>query len=169
MSEQVNKMSERTEDEIRAAVFKLRTEKRMTLRQIADELGIALGRVGEMLKGVSATGEVVELLAEKKQTQTVRHVISDECEGKLYFISIGEGVSDVNKWIEENLLPWYAAKSKLEWKTQTKFTPSEFLIMFDLLMLDTIQLRQLKAQLGANQQAVAPTVQTPNKVGVKPQ
>lgn len=167
-------MAERSEDEIRAAAFKLRTEKRMTHRQIADELGIALGRVGEMLKGVPASGGD-EISEEKKASQQfMPMLVSKEHVAKLYALAMDEGFDDVNEWIKASLLPWYTVKRDFEWKLRVKLNAQEFSTYIQACMIDSIELRELKAKLGAmsNQpvgvtQSVSVPVQQVNKGEVK--
>jgi len=143
----VNKMTERSEDELRAAAFKLRTEKRMTHRQIADELGIALGRVGEMLKGVAASGPMEEPSEQKKPPQFIPMLISKEHVAKLYALAMDEGFDDVNEWLKLVLLPWYGVKRDFEWKLRIKIVPHEFAAYVETAMTDSIDLKQLKAKL----------------------
>ena len=170
----MNKLTEHSEDEIRAAAFKLRTEKRMTHRQIADELGIALGRVGEILKGVLASGVDESLLEKKSPPQFIPMLVSKEHVAKLYALAMDEGFDDVNEWIKANMLPWYSIKRDFEWKLRVKLNAQEFATYIQACMIDSIELRELKQKLGAmsNQpvgvaQSVSVPVQQVNKGEVK--
>jgi len=169
-------MTERSEDEIKATAFKLRTEKRMTLRQIADELGIALGTVAGFLKGVPATGATQEVEPERKTPPFMPMLITRERVAKFYALALDEKFEDVNKWIDEVLLPWYAVKRDFEWKLRIKIVPSEFAAYIETAMADSVELKQMKEHLASIShptQAVAtpmPAVQpsTTDKGEVKP-
>jgi len=144
-------MSVRSEQEIQAAAFKLRTEKRMTMRQIADELDIPLGKVGDLLKGVPKGG-VEEQEPQKKvsvPSQMMPMLITKEYVAKLYAMAMDEGFDDVNAWIKDRLLPWYAVKRDLEWKLRLKIEPKTFTLAFETTMLDSIELKELKNKLGS--------------------
>jgi len=166
-------MPERTFEEIKEAAIKLRTEKRRTIREIADELGISLGQAGEILKGVKASGSE-EVVAEKKQPQFMPMLISKEHVAKLYALAMDEGYDDVNSWLKDKLLPWYAVKRDLEWKLKINVEPRQFSLVFESLMLDGIELKQLKdqiANMGGKQTPATPLVHvqtSANKGEVKP-
>jgi len=138
-------MSER-EDELRQAALKLRMERRMTVRQIAEELGISVGKVSEYTKGIPASGALDEK-AEKRPPQFIPMLISKEHVAKLYALAMDEGYDDVNNWLKEKLLPWYAVKRDLEWKLKIKVEPAQFSLVFESLMIDGIELKQLKEQI----------------------
>jgi len=184
-------MSERTEEEINVAAYILKTEKQANYRDIAEKVGIALGRVGDaikkgevlvkamqkgealagMQKGEALAGMPESEKTEKKKPQSmkdVQHVLSDESEGKLYFLAVGAGFNDVNDWIEQELVPWYAIKSKLESKIGGKFTPDTFLGTFNMIARDSVLFRQMAEQFNKEQVTPStPSVQTPNKPEVK--
>jgi len=152
-------MTERTAEEIKTAAFKLRTEKRMTIRQIADELGISLGQAGEMLKGIKPDG-TEQITTDKKTPQFIPMLISKEYVAKLYAMAMDEGFDDVNDWIKNKLLPWYSAKRDLEWKLRLKIEPRTFILAFESIMLDSIELKELRDQIQRGRQP--PTVTAPS-------
>jgi len=142
----VNKMSEQQDAQIRDAAFKLRTERRMTFRQISEELGISLGKVAEILKGVPATGAETQI-PEKRPPQFLPMLVSKEHVAKLYALAMDEGYEDVNAWIKGVLLPWHAVKRDFEWKLRMKLNPAEFSAYIQTAMTDSIELKQLKDKL----------------------
>jgi len=175
-------MSERTEEEINVAAYILKTEKQASYREIAEKVGIALGRVRDAIKngevlvkgvhnGQALAGMPESEKTEKKKPQLmkdVQHVLSDESEGKLYFLAVGAGFNDVNDWIEQELVPWYAIKGKLESKIGGKFTPDTFLGTFNMIARDSVLFRQMAEQFNKEQATpLTPSVQTPNKPEVK--
>lgn len=142
----------------------------MTIRQIADELGISLGQAGELLKGVKADG-TIEAPVEKKPA-SLPMLITRENSAKLYALAIDEGFQDVNDWITHVLLPWHKVKRDFEWKLRLKIDPAEFAAFIETAMTDSIELKQMKARLAnmSGQETVpAPSVQPSNKGEVKPQ
>jgi len=138
-------MSER-EEQLRDAALKLRVEQRKTVRQIAEELGISVGKASEYTKGIAAAGALDEK-PEKRPPQFLPMLVSKEHVAKLYALAMDEGYDDVNNWLKEKLLPWYAVKRDLEWKLKIKVEPKQFSLVFESLMLDGIELKQLKEQI----------------------
>jgi len=138
-------MSER-EEQIREAALKLRMEQRKTVRQIAEELGISVGKASEYVKGIAASG-IMEEEPQKRPPQFIPMLISKEHVAKLYALAMDEGYDDVNNWIKDKMLPWYAVKRDLEWKLKIKVVPSQFSLVFESLMIDGIELKQLKEQI----------------------
>jgi len=134
------------EEQLREAALKLRTERRMTVRQVAEELGISVGKASEYTKGVPALGSMDEK-SEKRPPQLMPMLISREYVAKLYALAMDEGYEDVNSWLKDKLLPWYTVKRDLEWKLKIKVEPQQFSLVFESLMIDGIELKQLKEQI----------------------
>jgi len=168
-------MSEQQDAQIRDAAFKLRTERRMTFRQIAEELGISLGKVADILKGVPATGAETQV-EEKRPPQLLPMLVSKEHVAKLYALAMDEGYEDVNNWIKAVLLPWHAVKRDFEWKLRMKLNPAEFSAFIQTAMTDSIELKQLKQKLrdmgsplGGKLETPTPTVSPTPSITVQTQ
>jgi len=162
-------MTEQQDAQLRDAAFKLRTERRMTFRQISEELGISLGKVAEILKGVPATGPEAQT-EEKRPPQLLPMLVSKEFVAKLYALAMDEGYEDVNNWIKEVLLPWHAVKRDFEWRLRMKLNPAEFSAFIQTAMTSHIELKQLKEKIGQMGAEPTPTMpaQPQNKGEVKP-
>jgi len=180
-------VSVQTEEEIKRIVISLRMDKAFSYREIAKETGLSLAKISEILKGVpKPLGKFSkeDLPKDTQPSQPVPSVISREYVGKLYWLAMGEGFDDVNKWIAEVMLPWYAVKRDFEWKLRMKLNPAEFSAFIQTAMTDSIELKQLKARLrdmgsplAGKAETVQPTVSPmpsvttsvqPNKGEVKP-
>jgi transcriptional regulator with XRE-family HTH domain len=160
-------MSEQKDEELRQTALKLRTENRKTIRDIAEELGIASGKVAGWLKGVPATG-AEEPIAEKRQPQFMPMLISKEHVAKLYALAMDEGFEEVNDWIKTLLLPWYSVKRDFEWKLRMTVIPHEFAAFIETAMTDSIELKQLKEKLRAMGSPLGGNVETSTPVSPTP-
>jgi len=138
-------MSERDE-QLREGAIKLRMEQRKTVRQIAEELGISVGKASEYVKGIAASGALDEK-PEKRPPQLMPMLISREHVAKLYALALDEGYDDVNAWLKEKMLPWYGVKRDLEWKLKIPVDPKQFMLSFEAGLIDSLQLKQLKEKI----------------------
>lgn len=148
-------MSIPTEEEIKNEALRLRIDKRLSYREIAHELGLSLGRVGQLLKGVPLPIlKKAETAPEKKdegeQTPvSVPSLISPMNASKLFALAMDEGFKDVNTFIDQDLIPWHQVKRDFEWKLQKKpLNAKEFETYIEICMIDSIELRDLKLQIG---------------------
>jgi len=161
-------MPEQITEELKQQIIALRLKQRMTMRRISEETGLSLGMIGTILKGIPAEG-IEEISSQKKSPVLFPMLISKQHAAKLYALAMDEGYDDVNAWIKEKLLPWYAVKRDLEWKLRLKVEPKTFILGFETAMLDSLELKELKAKLGSmsGQPTVAATGQIVNKPEAK--
>lgn len=157
-------MSEQEQEQIKEAVYKLRMEKGLTMREISRETGVSLGKVAEYLKGIPPARTEAPA-PEKRPPQFMPMLISKEHVAKLYALAMDEGYDDVNNWLKEKLLPWYAVKRGLEWKLHSKIEPKEFETSFEIFLLDSMELKELKAKLG-QMSTPSTTVTPPSPTGI---
>lgn len=138
------------EEELLQVLTDLRVNKKMNMRQIAHETGLALSKVGKMLKGVGVETESDEKTIDKeppqRKPQYMTIMIRQEEAAKLYALAIDEGFNGVEDFLEKSMLPWYRVKRDFEWKLKTKIQPKQFQLYIETCMTDSLELQQLKEQ-----------------------
>jgi transcriptional regulator with XRE-family HTH domain len=150
--------------------MKLRLDKGMSYRQIAHETGLSLGTIHEYLAGVPkplGKFDKAEGQSTEQQDQPVgapSRLINPKNAAKLYALGLDEDFDDINKFIEQDLLPWHGVKRDFEWKLRMKLKANEFATYIEACMLDSMELKALKTKLGEmggqpnTPEAAAPTI-----------
>jgi hypothetical protein len=125
----------------------LRVNKRKSMREIAEDTGLNLRKVGTLLKGVEPgpdpSGDSKEP-QQPRQPQYMSITIRQEDAAKLYALAIDEGFNGVEEFLENSMLPWYRVKRDFEWKLNTKIVPKQFQLYIESCMADSLELQQLK-------------------------
>ena len=143
-----------TDEEKKAICMRLRLDKGMSYRQIMHETGISLGKISEYLAGIPkplGKYDKTEGGSTEQEPQPIgapSRLISPKNAAKLYALALDEGFEDINKFIEEDLLPWHGVKRDFEWKLRLKLNANEFATWIETCMLDSMELKNLKTRLG---------------------
>ena len=141
------------EGELLAFLTDLRINKRMTMRQIVEETGVPLARVGRLLKGVEPAPEAPPASKEKdqpsRQPQYIQMIIQKEEAAKLFAIAIDEGYSGVEEFLEKSMLPWYRVKRNFEWKLNMKLDPVKFQAFIEQCIADQAELNEIKLRFAS--------------------
>jgi len=146
----------------------LRVNKGKTMRQIADDTGVPLSKVGRLLKGIEPAerlGEQKEQKEQPRQPQYMPIMIRKEDAAKLYALAIDEGYDGVEDFLEKSMLPWYRVKRDFEWKLKIKIEPKQFQLYIQSCMTDSLELQQLKdqwtKQLAKKPESTTPIIAVP--------
>ena len=136
----------------------------MNMRQIAEETGMALSKVGTLLKGIEpAKTESASTIKEEppRRPQLMAVMIRQEDAAKIYALAIDEGFNSVEEFLERMMLPWYRVKRDFEWKLKTKIEPKKFQLYIENCMADSLELQQLKEQWTKQLQSKQPGTPMP--------
>lgn len=140
-------MPEQIDDETKNLIVTLRVKDGKTMRQIATETGVSVGKVGEICRGVPAAKEMDE--GTRPRVEYVPVMVSKENSAKIYALALSEGYDSADKWLQERLLPWWTVLKDFEWKLRQTLVPSDFAVWLEKTMVDSIELAQLKAHLNS--------------------
>lgn len=139
----------------------------MSYRQIMHETGLSLGKIHEYLHGVPKPLKEYEKTEGHSTEQEPQfpgapsRLINPKNAAKLYALGLDEGFEDINRFIEDDLLPWHSVKRDFEWKLRTKLIAAEFGTYLETCMLDSMELKQLKKKLNTMSGPSEPTPPEP--------